>query len=137
MRNMEKTEKRLYFLGIGVLLLIGLYILFKQYTKFDLLSLIPPCRFRRMTGFYCPGCGGTRAVRALLQGRVITSFFYHPFVLYCAVVAGVFMITNTLQLVVGNKRKIGMKYRHGYLYGSAALLVVNWIVQNIYILFTK
>lgn len=28
-----------------------------------------PCLFQMMTGLYCPGCGGTRAVRALLSGH--------------------------------------------------------------------
>ena len=41
-----------------------------------------PCLFHFFTGFYCPGCGGTRAVRLLLKGDLAGSFQYHPFVLY-------------------------------------------------------
>ena len=41
-----------------------------------------PCLFRAMTGLYCPGCGGTRAVQYLLQGRLLLSLRYHPLVLY-------------------------------------------------------
>ena len=37
-----------------------------------------PCLFHELTGFYCPGCGGTRAVLALLAGHPILSFLYHP-----------------------------------------------------------
>lgn len=135
--KMETTEKRLYCVGCLGILGVMAYLLVAKYTSFDLLSFIPPCGFRCVTGLYCPGCGGTRAVRALLRGEFITSFLFHPFVMYCAVIAGVFMISNTLQLIVGKRMKIGMKYRHGYLYGSVAVLVVNWIVQNIYILLTK
>lgn len=36
------------------------------------------------TGYYCPGCGGTRAITALLHGRLLSSFLYHPVVLYAA-----------------------------------------------------
>ncbi|MBQ6855594.1 MAG: DUF2752 domain-containing protein, partial [Lachnospiraceae bacterium] len=36
-----------------------------------------PCMFRMLTGLYCPGCGGTRAVKALLTGHPIQSFLYH------------------------------------------------------------
>lgn len=46
-----------------------------------------PCLFQQMTGLYCPGCGGTRAVRALLAGHPFLSFLYHPVVPYMAVVA--------------------------------------------------
>ena len=46
-----------------------------------------PCLFQMMTGLYCPGCGGTRAVRALLSGHPVLSFLYHPVVPYMASVA--------------------------------------------------
>lgn len=41
-----------------------------------------PCLFHFITGLYCPGCGGTRAIRALFHGEILKSFCYHPFVLY-------------------------------------------------------
>lgn len=45
-----------------------------------------PCLFRSLTGLYCPGCGGTRALRFLLKGDVLRSLWYHPLVGYMAVV---------------------------------------------------
>lgn len=33
-------------------------------------------------GYFCPGCGGTRAFESLLYGHLIKSFCYHPIVLY-------------------------------------------------------
>ncbi|MCQ2366507.1 MAG: DUF2752 domain-containing protein [Akkermansia sp.] len=45
----------------------------------------PGCIFRRLTGLSCPGCGGTRAARALLAGDVWAAcrlnFFLVPSVL--------------------------------------------------------
>lgn len=57
-----------------------------------------PCLFHLLTGFYCPGCGGTRAVRLLLMGDVAGSFRYHPFVPYMAVVllAEVLLFTGSI-----------------------------------------
>ena len=46
-----------------------------------------PCLFRLLTGFYCPGCGGTRALWALLSGHPLLSFLYHPLVPYSALTA--------------------------------------------------
>lgn len=37
----------------------------------------PPCPFRFLTGWYCPGCGSTRALHHLLHGRVGTAFGYN------------------------------------------------------------
>ena len=44
----------------------------------------PPCLFHLATGYYCPGCGGTRAITSLLHGQILNSFLYHPVVLYAA-----------------------------------------------------
>ncbi len=48
--------------------------------------LIPECFIHKMTGFYCPGCGGTRAAIYLLRGRVWTAFKYNPGVVILAAV---------------------------------------------------
>ena len=39
-----------------------------------LLGIGMPCAFHSLTGLYCPGCGGTRAVRELLYGDLRMSF---------------------------------------------------------------
>lgn len=31
-------------------------------------SIFPPCLFKALTGLFCPGCGATRAMHALLHG---------------------------------------------------------------------
>ena len=36
------------------------------------------CGFRVRHGIYCPGCGGTRALIALLEGNLIQSLRYNP-----------------------------------------------------------
>ena len=58
---------------------------------------IAPCMIHSMTGYYCPGCGGTRATYALLHGKIITSLYYHPIVVYGVVVGGWFMISQTIE----------------------------------------
>lgn len=44
-------------------------------------SLSPGCIFRRLTGLECPGCGGTRALRALICGEVWAALRYNPFII--------------------------------------------------------
>ena len=36
-------------------------------------NFYPACQFHRLTGLNCPGCGGTRALYALLHGRFSTA----------------------------------------------------------------
>ncbi len=47
-------------------------------------AISPGCWFRRYTGIACTGCGGTRALQALLHGEPLEAFrhnFFFPFIL--------------------------------------------------------
>ncbi|MCD7097921.1 DUF2752 domain-containing protein [Stenotrophomonas sp. MMGLT7] len=37
-----------------------------------------PCMFHAATGLYCPGCGMTRALHALLHGDLAQAFAFNP-----------------------------------------------------------
>ncbi|MGY0504877.1 DUF2752 domain-containing protein [Luteimonas sp. e5] len=39
-----------------------------------------PCSFHALTGLWCPGCGGTRALHALAHGDVARALAYNPLV---------------------------------------------------------
>ncbi len=64
-----------------------------------------PCLFQMMTGLYCPGCGGTRAVKALLSGHPVLSFLYHPLVLCTAVTVAVCAVSWRLYFLPGKQEK--------------------------------
>lgn len=94
-----------------------------------------PCPLHAYTGYYCPGCGGTRATFALLHGHLIRSFVLHPFVPYTAVFGGWFMLSQTLQRISRGRLHIGMHFRPLYMWLALAIIVVNCIVKNMLILF--
>jgi len=50
---------------------------------FDLLELIENagCIIKSHFHIYCPGCGGTRALEALLRLHIRESFYYNPLVI--------------------------------------------------------
>lgn len=133
MKKKEKIktdENILYLIGwILLLLVVLLAAAVKLLPGFSLMSL-PPCLFHLLTGFYCPGCGGTRALLALGKGKVFASLLLHPFVLYTVLVGGWFMISHTIERLSRGKLAIGMKYRDGWLWGALALTGVNFIIKN-------
>ena len=95
-----------------------------------------PCPFHFLTGLYCPGCGGTRAVMALLTGNWKASLYYHPFVLYMTAAAG----AEAALWIWGKIRRRpveGFEKRYRF-WTIGALLVVgaNWIFKN-YMLIVK
>ena len=44
-------------------------------------TIFPPCPILAITGFQCPGCGGTRSVYSLFHGDLATSLAMNPLVL--------------------------------------------------------
>lgn len=92
-----------------------------------------PCMFQKMTGLYCPGCGGTRAVKALLKGKILLSFFYHPLVFYGTMIALLFIISYAIYWKTG-KEKYRLYLENGYIYVGLGILTVNFIVKNYFLL---
>lgn len=99
----------------------------------DMLSGMP-CFFDRILGIYCPGCGGTRALTALVQGRLLKALWYHPLIPYLAVVGGGFMLTQGLERL-GVRHVRGWRYHSWYLYVAIGLIVFNFIAKNVLRLF--
>lgn len=94
-----------------------------------------PCLFHLLTGWYCPGCGGTRAVKYLLQGHLYLSFLYHPLVLYAAAAAVLKLGTAAAAKATGH-REYYVGYGNYFAYGALAVVAVNWAVKN-YLLIVK
>lgn len=88
-----------------------------------------PCLFELLTGYYCPGCGGTRAAKFLLHGEIGKSFQYHPLVLYMAVVAvveiGSYVLSRALK-----KPELFVERYDKFLYIGIGIVAVNWIFKN-------
>jgi len=127
----ELTAETAFFV-VGIILaaiaivIAALFALFPEvFARFKF-----PCMFHEITGLYCPGCGGTRAVKALLGGHVVKSFLYNPVVLYGAVMYILFMGSQLLERLTRGKVK-GLKYRHLYLWLALVIVVVNCLVRNI------
>ncbi len=92
-----------------------------------------PCLFQALTGLYCPGCGGTRAVKALLAGDLWASFCYHPLVLYIALVAVRFAVSY---LLFGKTRdpKYRISLTDPYVFVGCAIIAVNFLVKNYFLI---
>ncbi|ADL03247.1 DUF2752 domain-containing protein [Lacrimispora saccharolytica] len=93
-----------------------------------------PCLFHSLTGLYCPGCGGTRAVRSLLQGDLRMSFQYHPLVLYACFVFFMELILRTAfqgKLTSADHRKRDRIW----ILAGAAITAANLIFKNYMLVF--
>ena len=94
-----------------------------------------PCLFHWLTGLYCPGCGGTRAVKYLLTGHLMLSLRYHPLVLYGVTVLAGAMLSTWITGKAG-QRKWHLGRKNTFVYIGVVILIVNWLFKN-YMLVVK
>ena len=54
---------------VGIVALVGFSYLVISYLGFGI-----SCPIHSLTGFFCPGCGSTRAIKALINGDISLAF---------------------------------------------------------------
>lgn len=68
-------------LGVGA---IGVALLLARIDPNAPGSPLPPCPLRALTGLYCPGCGSTRCLHALVHGDVAQALAMNPLLVVLA-----------------------------------------------------
>jgi hypothetical protein len=137
----NSTDKIFYRLGL-ILLAGGLFFFFGQISDLiNVTNLFPPCLFHTITGYYCPGCGCTRAVKCLYTGQIIQSFKYNPIVLYFVILYFIFMGSHTIEILIKKNKRIaqsnpltkihGIHFRPIYVYIGLAIILIQCIIKNI------
>lgn len=131
MKTDPRLDRNIYWIGWCVLIFAASVVLFVRLLRIPVEKYQVPCLFHSVTGYYCPGCGGTRAVRALLSFRLAESLRYHPLVPYAALLGGWFMVSQTIERISRGRLPIGMHYRDIYLWIAAAVLAGNFLIKNL------
>ena len=129
-----RADEIFYQIGKGFWLpfcLAGIWFSHGGYERYGGLTA---CAVRRICGFPCPGCGGTRAFYYLFRGDIIRSFYFNPTVIYGVLAYVHFMllyfyrkhISGTIQ-----EKEIHIQY---YMYAAIVVILTQWAVKIINIL---
>lgn len=127
----DNVVAALYKIGLLIFIPLVLVFIFLN-TDMALKYLIEggySCSFRRMTGLYCPGCGGTRASIYLARLKFASSFRMNATVPVSVLLYLYFMIRETLHRIFGIK---GIKEKQVYILISIFVITVllRWVVCN-------
>ncbi len=127
----KNTCDILYKLGKLVFVLGLIALMLYYFGVFEPLEPYIYCRFKRATHYFCPGCGGTTALKELIAGHFLASFYCHPAVLYFAMFYAVFMIRMFLSKRYETVR-VSYKRVVFFIYLGIAIILLQCIIKNIY-----
>lgn len=125
-----RVDDVFYLIGKIILLPVCLFGLWFGQNGYEDHKGLFECALRKMSGFPCPGCGGTRAFYHLFRGELLESFRLNPVVLYGAVAYLHFMALAFYRKHTGNNREKEISIQY-YLFGIVAVLLIQWLIKII------
>ena len=128
LKRLTIRQRQCLFVLLPLLMLLLLLVTYRFWIWLS--AHLPPCAFYRVTGFYCPGCGNSRSVRALLEGRLIDSLRYNISPLLFLTVAGL-RYAEIGCCLFGRPRKL-LPRKPIVVVPAAVLFGLYFIVRNIW-----
>lgn len=132
MKKSRKNALLLLVLSNAALLIIPIIYLFLM-AVYDQYTSGPICSFQRVFHLYCPGCGGTRAVRALLRFDLVGAFICYPPLPLSLPILGYIEYLLVRGAVMSDARQI-TRFKAPLLIIPAAVILINFAVRNILLL---
>jgi len=74
----RRLPLRWLFVGVALAVILAAGVLLLRRFDPAEYSFYPKCVLHEVTGLHCPGCGSTRAVGALVDGRLMDAVRYNP-----------------------------------------------------------
>lgn len=92
-------------------------------------GFFPICPFRFLTGFTCPGCGGTRALHQVLHGNFETAFTLNPLLLI-AIPFLLFLLIRYSVIAMRGEVPRPIAWPTPLTYAIVAIILSFWIFRN-------
>lgn len=113
---------------VALLLFAACALCAPQAASTEVGHISPGCFFHRLTGFSCPGCGGTRAMQAALQGDWTGALRFNLFLLPSLLLLAVEYVRGWLRLLRPQQEGISRGRTYVAVLKLYALLTVLWFV---------
>jgi len=121
-----KQTLQLSFFILPIPVAVLLFIFREQIIS--IAEMFPKCMFYELTGYYCPACGNTRSVLALLNGDILTALHYNITPIFLSLVILCFYIENAFSLF--GKKIIIFPRSDNLLYFLTGSFIFYYILRN-------
>lgn len=129
----EKRERKALCIKMAVIHLSALLVVLVFLRASKWLSALFPhysCVMVKYLGIYCPGCGGTRAVRHLVHFSFGKAFMSYPPLFFAIAVFLQYDILAVMSIVTGDMRYVKRIKASAMLIVVAAILVL-FVLRNV------
>ena len=123
--------KKLYIVACIFTLLCVVFLVIYHLLDITFVTGAPSCFVSAYWHLYCPGCGGTRALEALLHGRVLTSLLSHPVVIYLATIYLSYFLCASYTFLIKRDGQLYYRFHAWTLLGMPIIVLVNCVVRNL------
>jgi hypothetical protein len=123
-----RPGERLLLVSVAVALVAvaaGLLRAFNPATTW----FFPPCPFRALTGYLCPGCGTLRALHQLFNGHPVAAFRLNPLMVLLLPYVGYSVASSASETVFGRPLP-HVFIRPVYIWMLLAMMILFWILRN-------
>jgi len=92
-------------------------------------GFFPACPIHALTGYYCPGCGATRALHQLLHGNIAAAFSYNPLFVLSTPLAAYWIVSEVFLFFGGRLPRITVPEKAMWL--ALIVVVAFGVARNI------
>lgn len=114
--------------GLAVLAVPCLIVLFTYNPAQS--GMFPPCPFRTLTGFDCPGCGTLRGLHQLLHGNLLAAMDLNPMMVLVLPFI-VLAFSGMLVAEFTGRRMPSVFIPAKWIWALLGVIILFWTVRNI------
>lgn len=120
-----KTKRWLLTLLPPIIVIIS--VLLRKYI-FSLSNLLPKCIFHALTGYLCPGCGNTRAIKEMLSLHFLTALRYNITIPIFCIFAVLWYAETVISIWIKPVRFMPRNFKFYIVIGI--ILFIYYIIRN-------
>ena len=124
----KQRKKSLLLLAILNILAVGISLIYNLLFE---RGKVGRCHFFKAFGLYCPGCGGSRSLNALLNFNPIRSFIYYPPIL----ISSLLLLYADVYFLYSAARRREFKFNRKFLLIIPVSILLSFVVKYILLLF--
>lgn len=126
---MTLLVRRLVYWGIaGVVLTVG--VVYYHFNPAEV-HFFPPCLFRKLTGWHCPGCGAQRAIHHLLHGNVREALRHNALLVTLLPYVSLGFVLDVRNHLRGSGEMPAAYRRVEVIYALLAAILLFWLLRNL------